>query len=191
MSASQQEIHRRLLSWLKAQNFDPVVEDNANVFIRLQGEIGNWQCRIIVEDSYRPLGNPAVIHFVSRMPIRIPRTRIEDTAVMLHSLSRYMRFGHLSMDSKERRVFYHISLTLDDNSKFEKTFELALRQSVFHMDEHVGFLCFFCFNSELNHKRANYHLEASGLGTSKFIFPGNLDDYHSDWIIGKQCEDEA
>ena len=157
----------------------------SNVFIRLEGEIGNWQCRIIVEDGYPPLGNPATIHFVSRMPIRIPRSRVEDTAVMLHSLSRYIRFGNLSIDSKDRTVFYKIALTMDEKTKIEKTFELALRQSVFYCEEHFGFLCFFCFNSEFHHKRAHYHLKLSGMGTEKFMFPGNPHEYHSDWVIGK------
>ncbi len=76
MHASKPEILQRLLVWLKAQNFDPVVGEDTAVTIRMQGAIGEWPCRIIVEDSYPKLGNPAVIHFVSRLPIRVPVSRL-------------------------------------------------------------------------------------------------------------------
>jgi len=188
MPASKEDIHRRLLIWLKAQDLEPLVGDN-NICIRLQAEIGNWQCRIVVEDSHPPLGNPAAIHFISRMPIRIPKSRVADTTIMLHSLSRYMTFGTLSLDTQDRIVFYRITLPLDAQSTIEKTFEFALRQSIFYMEEHVGFLCFFCFNSEFNQKRADYHLNLSGLDPSKLTFPGDV-DYHSDWVIGRNPPEE-
>jgi len=186
MFASKQEIQRRLLIWLKAQDFTPTLDEFPCVYVRLQGKIGNWHCRIIIDDSYPPLGNPAAISFISRMPIRIPESRIADTAVMLHSLNRYIRVGHLAMDSKDRYAYYRITLTIEGDFVFEKTFEYALRQSVFYMEEHIGFLCFFCFNSEFNHRRANYHLKASDLGESKFLYPGNYDEFHSDWVVGRK-----
>ena len=186
MFASKQEIQQRLLVWLKAQDFEVTFGEQQTVYIRLQAKIGNWQCRIIIEDSFPPLGNPANITLISRMPISIPESRIADTAVMLHSLNRYIGIGHLAMDSKERYAYYRITLTIEGGSVFEKTFEYALRQSVFYMEEHIGFLCFFCFNSEFNHRRANYHLKASDLGESKFLYPGNYDEFHSDWVVGRK-----
>jgi len=189
MLPSKQEIHRRLLVWLNAQNFVPVIEEDTTVYIRMHGEIGYWQCRIIVDDSYPRLNNPAVVRFVSQMPIRVPKSRVADTAIMLDSLSRYIMVGHLAL-SKDRTITYHIYLTLDGNSPFEKCFEFGLRQSVFYCEEHFGFLCFFCFNSECNHRRADFHLNLSELGKSKLTYPGILDEMHSEWVIkGKDPEE--
>jgi hypothetical protein len=124
------------------------------------------------------------------MPIRIPESRIADTPVMLYSLNRYIQNGHLAMDSKDRTVYYKIALTIEGESVFEKTFEYALRQSVFYMEEHIGFLCFFCFNSEVNQRRANHNLKTSDLGESKFLYPGNYDEYHSKWVTGSKRSSE-
>jgi hypothetical protein len=185
MLADREKILRRLVIWLKAQDFGPVVEDGI-VTVRLQGKIGEWRCRIIVEDPCPRLGNPPRVTLISRMPIRIPESRIADTAAMLHSLTRQIGIGCLSMSGDERTIFYRLTLTLDRRTTCEKTFAYALRQSVFYMEEHVGFLCFFCFNSEFNRRRAAYHLETSGLGPSKLTYPGNYDEFHSDGVMGTE-----
>jgi len=191
MLTSKQEIQRRLLIWLEAQNFVPVLEEDTTVYvIRMQGEIGYWQCRILVDDSCPRLNNPGVVRFVSQMPIRVPKSRVADTAIMLDSLSRFMTVGHLAI-GKDRTVTYHIYLTLDGNSPFEKSFEYGLRQSVFYCEEHFGFLCYFCFNSEFSHRRADYHLNLSELGKSKAVYPGDIDEMHSDWVIGRNRKEET
>jgi hypothetical protein len=185
MNPSRDEVQRRLQVWLEARNLVPELEpvgSNTNFLIRLQGEIGNWQCRILVEDSHG--GElPGVIHFISRVPIRVPRSRVEDVAVVLHSLTRYVKYGFLSMDSKDRTVFYRLTVNLDERTPCEETFAFALRQSIFYMEEHAGFICFFAHNSEKNHQRARYHLEKSGLGNEKFSFPGEYP--------GASCREDA
>jgi hypothetical protein len=80
---------------------------------------------------------------------------------------------------------------LDGNSPFEKAFEFGLRQSVFYCEEHFGFLCFFCFNSEMSHRRADCHLKLSELGMEKLTYPGSIDEMHSEWVTkGKDPEEE-
>ena len=187
MLTAKQDIHRRLLIWLNAQNFEPVVDENMGVLIRLQGTIGSWQCRIALQETPRQQGNLVAIHFVSRILTCIPTSRLAATAVMLSSRSKDMNCGCFYLDSHDRTVFYHVSFPLTGKPTIEKFFDLALQQSVFQVEKHFGFLCFFCFNSGSNPTQAECPGQSPAMEPPALTFPGNL-DYHSAWVIGRSSQ---
>ena len=184
MLTAKQDIHRRLLVWLNTQNFEPVVDENKGVLIRLQGTIGSWQCRIALQEIPRQQGNLVAIHFVSRILTCIPTSRLAATAVMLSSRSKDTNCGCFHLNTHDRTVFYHVSFPLTGKPTIERFFDLALQQSVFHIEEHFGFLCSFCFDTNADPAPAECPGQSPAMEPPALTFPGNL-DYHSAWVIGR------
>jgi len=190
MLTANQDIHRRLLIWLNAQNFDPVVDENMGVLIRLQGTIGSWPCRITLQETPRPQGIRVSMHCDTRILTCIPPSRVPLTTVMLSYRSRDINCGCFHLDPKDRTVHYHVSFPLTGKRVMENYFNLGLQQSLFHSEHHYGFLCTFCFNSDANPSQAECLGQLPGMEPPELTFPGNL-DYHSAWLIGRSSQGKA
>ena len=137
--------------------------------------------------SPRQQGNLVAIHFVSRILTCIPTSRLAATALMLSSRSQDMNCGCFHLDAHDCAVSYHVSFPLIGKPAIERFFDLALQQSVFHIEEHFGFLCSFCFDTDADPAPAECPRQSPAIEPLALTFPGNL-DYHSAWVIGRSSQ---
>jgi hypothetical protein len=150
---NKDEVIERAVRWLKAQSLEPVTgEAKGELFVPMQNEVCSWSCRVLCED------NPPAIHFLSRLPAKVPAEKMADTARLVLSMNRRIRFGQLSLAHEDRTITYRLSMFLNDEAPLEKQFHTGLHHTLWYVKENFGFLLFFIFDGEFHRSKAQYHL---------------------------------
>lgn len=114
------EIQKCLLRWLCSQGLEvDIVKPSELVVIAGDGKI-TWTCRIICEDA------PATVHYLSRLPGRLPESQVAEVAVHLLDLNRRIRFGQFSLDSQWRTITFRLTQRVTKDAPPEVQFYEAM-----------------------------------------------------------------
>jgi len=114
------EIQRRLAFWLRAQSLEVEILNPSELYVTVGDATKTWQCRIICEDA------PLTVHYLSRVPGRVPEHAIPDLAERLLDLNRSIRFGQFSLDSKRGTVTFRLTQRLSSELPLDVAFCEAL-----------------------------------------------------------------
>ena len=117
------QIQQRLEFWLRAQTLEVEIVGPAELVVMLGNGSAAWQCRILCEDA------PLTIHYLSRLPDRVPEHMISGLAIRLLDLNRGVRFGQFSLDSHRRTITFRLTQMLRTDCPLAAQFYEAMTLS--------------------------------------------------------------
>jgi hypothetical protein len=121
----------QLQNWLSAEEKDFAADETNAVRLPMDGENGYWLMRMLCESE------PDMLHVICLLPLTVPEELLHKTAMMLHELNRGVRMGVFTVDAKERRIHFRLSMCIDLEQDLPRQFNRALAIAVVTFDSQL------------------------------------------------------
>lgn len=131
------EIQKWLLRWLHGQGLETDATTRSEVVVTVGDGKITWTCRIICENA------PATVHYLSRLPGRLPESLVANMAIRLLDLNRQIRFGQFSLDSQRRTITFRLTQQITKDAPLDIQFCNAMTLSHRIMTTHGQILLLF------------------------------------------------
>jgi hypothetical protein len=147
---NRDQLFQQLQTWLEHKGIDFKVDSAASaVTFDIVGSSGEWPCSLVCEDD------PVMLQVICRLPVRVPKAKLPDAALMLHQINGTLRIGCFSIGAEERSILFRLPMLIELERPSDAQIAPALHRAIATFDDQFRLLCsFLCDDAEIRQRLA-------------------------------------
>jgi hypothetical protein len=125
------ELFTEVKSWLEAGKISFVSDDESTFRFRISADNGLFDIRVLCEEE------PAMLQMCCPVPVRIPKEKVCETALLLQNINTRLRMGAFQLHVEERVVEFRLTMPIRTDGELAEQFSQTVGTTVTTMDDHI------------------------------------------------------
>lgn len=126
-----QELFNEVKSWLEAEEYEFQVEDENSFHLPINTKNGLLRVRLKCEEE------PLLLVVSCPIPVRVPKEKLAEAGLMLHTLNDALRYGTFHLYAKPQVMAYRLPMMIRPDSDLAEQFSRTVSTAAGTMNAHI------------------------------------------------------